>query len=174
LNDARTSGGGIYFKPTRIEGNPPTYTAARFRVSVEAMKIVKGRPPSGKEYFLLETIVKTSSNPAQPEGARVNWMVGLDLEAAPGNIKALLIAAAGLDLNSAKDAKEIANEDWDAAGEAAVDESNPFKGTLLDLEVFFKLKKNRTPEPGREEDPKGPWFTMVNFAPVKAAAKAAK
>lgn len=141
LNEARVSGGGIYFLPGLYE------------VRIEACKIVGER---GKKYFLLETFILKSNNPERPAGSRCNWMVNLDLEAAPGNILGLMIAANGLDADSPKDAKAIGDEDWDAVAEEAVGGDNPLKGELLEIEAFYRDKKKKP----------GEVYTHMNWRPL--------
>lgn len=159
LNDAKVSGGGVYF------------TTGQYVVEIEAMKIVQTRQK--KDLFVLETKILESTAPDRSPGTHCNWAVTLDLDAAPGNIKALLCAASGLDANGATDAAAIAAEDWDAVAELAVGDKNPFKGDKIRINAIMKLKKNRKPDPNKTPATDDAYFTLCIFSPVKSEEKAA-
>lgn len=180
LNEAKLTGGGVYFEPTLVErgtdSTAPVYKNGLYTVTVDCLKIIRTR--ANDDLFVCETLIMESNNPVRPVGSRCNWSVTLSNDAAPGNIKALLCALSGLDPNGGADAKAIADEDWDAVGETAVSDDNPFKGESFSLECWYQLKRNAKPTPGildpsKDVGKKGAYFVKHVFRPVGRMQEAA-
>lgn len=148
LNEARDSGGGVFFIPRKVkDADPKTNTAAEYEqgLYVAEIDITKVFDTRKKETnFVAETIIRQSNVPARGVGTRCSWMVGVNLDAAASNIRSLMIALTGSALGRTLSTEEIEGEDWDAIAEAAVSK-NRFKGTPVAITAFYKLKKDRQP-----------------------------
>jgi len=149
LNEARESGGGVYFLPKKIKGpDPATGTAAEYDqgiyiVEIDVTKMFDSRKK--ETYFLAETLIKESNVPERSPGSRCSWMMDVNSDAAASNIRSLMIALTGSALGQTLSSTEIEGEDWDAVGEAAVS-GNRFKGVPLHVTAFYKLKKDKHPQ----------------------------
>jgi len=107
IEGARTSEGGVYFKPGAYEAR------------VIAVKALKDRKGIGT--FVVETELLESSNELLPKGTMCSWVVKLDKEPALGNIKAFIAAAMAC---AAKDVTA-------AAVEMVISEGNPLRDVVL-------------------------------------------
>jgi hypothetical protein len=149
LNEARESGGGIFFLPRKVKNaDPTTNTAAEYdqgiyTVDIDVTKIFDSRKK--ETYFVAETIIKQSNVPERGPGTRCSWMMDVNGDAAASNIRSLMIALTGSALGRTLSSDEIEGEDWDAVGEAAVS-SNRFKAVPLHVTAFYKLKKDKRPQ----------------------------
>jgi len=131
LNSATApTGGGYYFESN---GDKP----ASYEAEITRMFIRNNR---GKgEMLVCETLVLESDNPGRPVGSRPSHTIvwyGKSLDVAPQNTKMLMVAAAGFSIFDPKDAKAIADEDWNAFKNDACGEDNPCKGARIHLEVL--------------------------------------
>lgn len=147
LNEARDSGGGVFFTPRQVKpandnGEAAEYDQGLYVAEIDVTKIFANRKK--EENFVAETIIRKSNVPARGVGTRCAWMVGVNMDAAASNIRSLMIALMGSFLGRTLTSDEIEGEDWDAVGEAAVSK-NRFKGTLIQVTAFYKLKKDKRP-----------------------------
>ena len=148
LNEARESGGGVFFVPRKVkDADPATGTAAEYDqglyvVEIDVTKVFETRKK--EKNFVAETLIRSSNVPARGAGTRCSWMVGITLDAAASNIRSLMIALTGSALGRTLSSDEIEGEDWDAVGESAVS-ANRFKGVPLQITAFYKIKKDRHP-----------------------------
>jgi hypothetical protein len=107
IEGARTSEGGVYFRPGAYEAR------------VIAVKALKDRKGIGT--FVVETELLASSNDKLPVGTMCSWVVKLDKEPALGNIKAFIAAA----MKCA--AKDVTAQ----AVEMVISEGNPLRDVVL-------------------------------------------
>src|SRR5690349_16392837 len=121
LNDAKVGfGGGVYFEPKSKwpEVSEPAY----YKVEIEEIKVVEMRQGKG-DLFVCDTRILESDNPKRKPGSRCNWAVKTSLDAAAGNIKALLAAIMGRNPQNEEELDapdEDGNPpDWEAIGEMA-------------------------------------------------------
>jgi hypothetical protein len=113
IGSARTTEGGVY----PVAGVYPI-------LYVNACKMVDSR--KGDKLFCAELDIIESNVPDRPKGSRMSWMANLTKhDAAPGNARAFLAAAAGIEV-----------ENVDAEGSrAAVGMHNPLCGRLVRLDA---------------------------------------
>lgn len=144
LNEARDSGGGVFFIPRQVKpslgDNAAEYDQGIYVAEIDVTKIFENRKK--EKNFVAETFIRKSNVPARGVGTRCSWMVGINMDAAASNIRSLMIALTGSALGRTLSSDEIEGEDWDAVGESAVS-GNRFKGTLIHLTAFYKLKKDK-------------------------------
>lgn len=127
VDDAKLSGGGIYFKPGEYE------------LEIEAVKGFKSRKKEAM--FCADFVVISSTNEGFPPGSRVNYLVNMDQDWGPGNAKSFLIAATGLDPFGSQDAAAIKAEEWFEILEVSV--TKPiFVGKKIRATCFAKKKKD--------------------------------
>lgn len=107
IETARTSEGGVYFKP------------GSFVAEVKTCKALKDRKGVGT--FVVETLLLESSREDMPKGTLCSWVVKLDKEPALGNIKGFVAAAFGLSASAVTA----------AAVEDVVSDKNPLNGMKL-------------------------------------------
>ena len=139
VKDAKVSGGGNYIKP------------GSYTLEVEDTKAVQTR---GKgPMFVVDFIVRASTNPEHAIGSRVNYTVLLAQDWGPPNAKEVLCAMSGLDAATSADAAAVGNEDWDAVLETCVTQPI-FRGKLVDCNAILKAKAKSSGE-----------FTRVFFKP---------
>lgn len=113
IGNAQVTDGGIYPEP----GVYPV-------LFLDACKMVESR--KGDKLFCAEFEILESNVDERPAGSRMSWMANLSKhDAAPGNVRAFLAAAAG-----------ITPDGVDAEGSrAAVSSANPLHGRVLRLEA---------------------------------------
>lgn len=174
LNEARESGGGVFFVPKQVSpadgnGKSAVYEQGQYIVEVDMTKCFDNRKKETN--FVCETIIRESNVAGRAPGSRCSWMIGVNMDAAASNIRSLMIALTGSALGRTLTSEEIASEDWDAIAEAAVS-GNRFKGVKLSITAFHKLKKDKRPT-GNDAAVDPSYFTMCLFNAVPAQDKAA-
>lgn len=173
LNEAKESGGGVFFIPRLVkpasDNSAAEYDQGVYEVEIDVTKIFDTRKK--EKMFVAETIIHKSNVPQRAPGTRCSWMVGVNLDAAASNIRSLMIALTGSALGRVLSSDEIQAEDWDAVGEAAVS-ANRFKGTRLSITSFYKLKKDKRPQ-GNDAALDSNYYTRSLFNAVLPEAKAA-
>lgn len=125
VKNAKVTGGGNYIQP------------GSYTFEVEDTKAVQTR--SKGPMFVVDLIVKSTTNPAHPVGSRVNYTVLLQQDWGPSNAKEVLCAMSGLDAGSSQDSAAVNNEDWDAVLETCVTQPI-FRGKLVDCTANVKPK----------------------------------
>ena len=135
------------------------FTEGEYEVEMGDIKIVTRRKDKVQLFVVETTILKSEGEKAQPTG-RCTWTVKLGLDAAPGNIKELLVALSDIDPQNVT-AVEAADEDWDQVMELALDETQPFKGKKIRVSAMDQ----KTREGGN--------FVRCYFAPIEAEQAAA-
>src|SRR5437660_12484512 len=80
IERAQISAGGIYF------------LAGTYRVRIREVKSIKSR--KNDDLFIVETDIVESNNPERKVGTSCSWVCNLKHDAALGNIKAFVVAAA--------------------------------------------------------------------------------
>lgn len=139
LNQAKVGNSGVYFLPG-------TYV-------VECQKIHIVNTRAGGNLFVFESKILESSREERPVGSSCSWAVKMELDAAEGNIKELLAALSG---KNPRDEAALQGEDWEAIGELAVSDEQPFEGERVHVSAVEKDKKTKP----------GETFTLCRFEPA--------
>ena len=135
--DSKPTVGGKYFLP----GN----------YLVEIQRCKEGETRKKIPFFVVECKIIQSDNPDMKVGTDCSWLVMMDKDAAPGNIKAFVMAAAGVE-----------EDEVDEAGcEEICSERQPLAGTKMRVEAYNKPTKAGMP------------FTRLNWELVEDASEAA-
>lgn len=123
MENAEVGQGGVYIQPGIYSD-----------VEILALKLGKSRKK--QEFFAAELrIHESAGDGANPEDSKATWMVMLHHDAALGNIRAFLAAAAGVDV------KEVDEK----AAELAVSDEQPFAGVHLRAEASNITTKKGLP-----------------------------
>lgn len=108
--EAETSEGGVYWEP------------GKYLVEIDIVKIHEGR---NGDFFIVEAYNLESSNSDRPVGDRCSWVLNVNSDPAPGNIRGFLAAVLGVNV------KEIGEDEF----EDSVADDNPLNRELVRLEV---------------------------------------
>jgi hypothetical protein len=121
IKTASVSGGGVYF------------LSGLYVIEVKKCMMINSR--KREDLFIVECEIIESNNEKRPEGFSASWVVKMSQDAALGNIKGFICAA-----------YDCAESDVDEdACELIVDEANPLKGTILNLECVDITTRAGTP-----------------------------
>lgn len=121
VKDARPTQGGRYFDP----GN--------YVVKINRCK--HGMTRKNVDFFVVETKILESDNDGLPIGSEASWMVTMDKDAAPGNIKSFAMAATGVDEDGIDEAGIL----------EIVSDRQPLAGMIMRVEAFNKPTKEGKP-----------------------------
>ncbi len=120
IADSQPTQGGVYFLP----GN--------YIAQLDVMKMIRTR--NDDDMFVSEWDILESSNEDRSAGSHCSFLQnfsGNQKEVAPGNVKACIAAASGVDL-----------DEIDSDGvEVALSEKNPLRGRLVRVEVVASTSK---------------------------------
>lgn len=103
-------------------------------------------PRKGGHAILVKFEVVKSTNPERPKGMICGWYQGLtgnSADVGPGVYKRFVTICAGLDPDDPASNSQILESDL----EAAVEESQPFAGLLIDAEAIESAKKDENGDP---------------------------
>lgn len=119
VEDATTSGGGVYF----LDGI--------YEIEVERCFMMQSRKKD--DLFIVECKILESDNDERRVGTHASWVVNLKHDASLGHIKSFVGAANGIHPENEKD--KLNESVTEEVCELAVDDSNPLAGTRLALEA---------------------------------------
>jgi hypothetical protein len=121
LAESTPNEGGIYWLP------------GRYLVEIDTVKLFESR--KGKDLFIVVGKNIESDNEERPIGSKPSWVVSLDQDAAPGNIKGFFAAVLGVNHT------DLGDDDWQKVWSRATDEDNPLCGFVAKLEcVMIKTR----------------------------------
>lgn len=155
IGSAEVFGSGQYFKAM------PNGTEALYLVEILAIKIVESKRKKGRNFFVVETKIQTTTCPDYQPGQRVTWMVDLSLdETAMSNVKGFCL---GLDPDFFNDSNGKPLSDAAAEDEVTklVGADEPAKGIMIKASALTVPKRNGDP------------FTKVVWTPADQDAAAA-
>ena len=122
------TGGGVYLNPGH-----------RYRLEVQRVSFYDGR---NGEFLIHEFMIVESDDPTRPVGTGASWLVKYGTDMTFPNFRAFLAAANGIDPG---DEAAINREITDDVAELAVSESQPLRGSLIDVTVIEVQTKKGTP-----------------------------
>lgn len=143
---------GVFFDPGEYE------------IDVKRCEYMTARDK--EEFFIVETIIVETNNPAHPVGAERNWMPKMNQDMSEVNLKGFCVACLGLEDADADGIAKVSDEDFQIMLEAALDgpdkeNTNALAGTALHVSVVETTLKN------------GAKFNVCKFSPSKRQKKAA-
>jgi hypothetical protein len=119
INNAQMGFGGVYLN----DGH---------HYLLEISQVIYKLGRQRDEFTIAEFVVHESDDPKLPPGSKPSWTCNMKHDAAPGNIKAFMACANGVD---PKDDARLAAENWDEISELAVSARQPLRGKFIVVTV---------------------------------------
>lgn len=103
------------------------WLTGNYLVEIDTVKVHEGRKKS--DYFIVTGENKESDNEDRPVGVKPGWVMDIDKDASPGNVKLFLAGIYGIKL------EDLDDDGWEKLADRVIEEDNPLNGFLAKLNV---------------------------------------